>query len=144
MTTRNKIEFYLREVSGNQILDKNGIIFKDIAYILVFVDGVNLFTLDFFEDSFLVFDELYKSTLKSGKYLLFTGASGIADEAGWDYIDVLHDEHLVTWNMRMDDVHLSYFFDRIAYLREFSEIAKDIANLSNSLKLEPLYVIYPE
>jgi hypothetical protein len=39
-----------------------------------------------------VFNELGKSIKEGGKYLIFTCACGIADDGGWDYIDVIKKE----------------------------------------------------
>lgn len=144
MRHKNKIKFSLQEVSENQTLEIDGISFSNIAYVLVFIDGVNLFTLDSYQESFLVFEELQNSILKSGKYLLFTGVSGIADDAGWEYVDVLHDEDLISWKIQRDDNILLYIFEKSHYLTAISVIEKEIQNLSRRVKLEPSYIVYPE
>ncbi len=138
---KNNIKFDLKEVSEGQIMEIDGIIFSNIAYVLVFVDGVNLFTLDFFKGSFLVFKELKNSIAKSGKYLLFTSVAGIAD---MDYVEVVHKENSVTWNIQIEDTILSYIFDKSDYLTEISLITKKIEYLKSNIKLEPLYIIYLE
>ncbi len=144
MNSKKKIKFELKEVSCNETVEIDGVSFSNMAYLLVFVDGVNLFTLDLFQESFLVFKELKNSISKSGKYLLFTGVSGIADDAGWEYVEVFHEENSVTWKVRRDDTLRSYIFDRIDYLKEISIVEKKIELLNSSMKLEPLYVVYPE
>lgn len=138
------MKFNLKEVLQDEVLEIDGISFSNIAFVLVFVDGINLFALDFFKESFLVFKELNKSIFKSGKYLLFTGVSGIADDAGWEYVEVLHEEKSVTWNVRRDGTLISYIFDRSDYLKDISVIEKKIESLNTSIKLEPLHVVYPE
>lgn len=144
MSSVNTIKFDLREVLGNQVSDIAGIQFSNIAYVLIFVDGINLFTIDQFEDSFLVFDELKNSTMGSGDYLLFTGVSGIADEAGWDYVEVVHEETSVKWNIERDGVTLSYVFEKSSYYKEITSIENKIDDLNSGLRMEPHNVIFPE
>lgn len=144
MNNKNEIKFELKEVNENQIMEIDGISFSNIVYILIFVDEVNLFTLDFFQDSFVVFKELKNSILKSDKYLLFTGVSGIADDAGWEYVDVFHDATSVVWNIRRDNAFVNYTFDRKRYFNEISKIVKRIESINSIFILEPLHVVYPE
>ena len=144
MDFKNNLKFDLKKIFPNEVIEIDGISFSNITYILAFIDEINLFDLDFFKESFLVFKELERSTLKSGKYLLFTGISGVADDAGWEYIEVLHEKDIVSWNIQRDDNKLFYVFDKIAYLKEVFQLGKEIERLSNEMKLEPLYVIYPE
>ena len=144
MRFKNKLKFELMEVPTSEIVDIGGIEFSNIAYVLVYVDGINLFSLDSFQDSLLVFPELKRSVSKSGKYLLFTGATGVADEAGWEYIEVLHKDNFVFWNIERDDSLLSYVFDKEIYINGVLEIEKQIESLSSNMKLEPFYVVHPE
>ncbi len=144
MDSINKINFKLKEVRENEILEIDGISFSNIAYTLVFVDEVDLFTIFYFQDSFLVFKELKKSISQSGNYLLFTGISGIADDAGWDYIEVIHDKNLITWNIQRNYTLLTFRFEKCNYIKAVFEIEKVIENLNAKLSLEPLYVIYPD
>ena len=144
MDSKQKIKFDLKKVLQNEVNEIDGIAFSNIAYVLVFVGEINLFTQHLFQDSFLVFKELKNSISKSGKYLLFTSVSGIADDAGWEYVEVLHEENSVTWNIQRDNILLSYVFDRKDYLKEILMIEKKIKNLNSNMKLEPSHVVYPE
>ncbi len=45
----------------------NGIIFSNVAYVLVFIDNANILEELLFEGSFLIWIELKNSMLKTGK-----------------------------------------------------------------------------
>lgn len=144
MDSKKAIKFDLRIVSKDDTVKLDGISFSNIAYVTVFVEGVDLFTLEYFYGSFLVFKELKKSIEGSGKYLLFTSVSGIADDAGWDRVNVQHDENTIRWSIERDDSLLLYVFDKNDYLKEVSKLEEKIKNLNKGVGLEPLQVIYPE
>ena len=58
MSFRKTIKFNLREVSGEDKIEFEGILFTDIAFISVFINGIDLLNSDLFNASFLVFTEL--------------------------------------------------------------------------------------
>lgn len=144
MIFKNTINFNLQIIGKEEIVEIDGISFSNIAYVLVFIDKVSLFDKEFFKESFLCFEELKKSKKESGNYLLFTSVSGIADDAGWDYIKVEHYNGCVKWNIERDDEYISYTFDQNQYIEEVLGLEVEVDKLEKSIELEPKHVIYPE
>ena len=142
MIFKKELDFKLHIIDRELKLE--GIIFSNFAYISPIIDGVDILKEPFFEGSFLVIKELQNSITESGNYLLFTSVSGIADDAGWDYIKVIHKKDSIKWDIERDDNHFSYIFDKEQYLREVLKLVTEIKNLDDNFKLEPSHVIYPE
>jgi len=144
MGFKKKISFELRKVSQNEYLTIESITFSNIAYIVIYIDDIELFGLEFFEGTFLVVEELRKSILNSGEFLLFTGISGIADAAGWDYVKVEHQKDMIFWEIIRDDKLLIYSFSKEEYVNQVLLLQKKINDLNGHMFLEPRCVVYPE
>ncbi len=140
----NRIEFCLKVLKEGDITELDGIEFSNIAYVVAYVDERNMYDLNAFEGSFIVANELKKSTLKSGEYLIFTSVSGIADDAGWDLICVNHDENEINWSVNRNNETLTYTFDKDSYLDSIFQLNKSIEKLDDQIALEPTHIIYPE
>lgn len=141
---KRTIRFDLNIVNQNERIEIDGIRFSGIAFIIIFIDEQNLMNENVFNESFIFFDELKKSTQKSGKYLLFTSVSGIADDAGWQKVSVLHLDDLVIWEIELDNESLIFHFDKNEYIIEIQKLNEKIDSLDINLSLEPLYVLFPE
>jgi hypothetical protein len=74
----------------------DGVLFKNCAIIELFIDEKNITQTDF-KGSFIHFDELKSSTQGTGKFLIFTCACGVADDAGWQRINVIHQHDQIDW-----------------------------------------------
>ncbi len=96
------------------------------------------------EDGLIVPDELEKSSYSSGSYLIFTDVSGIADDAGWDYVKVIHTEQLVTWEFWFNDDLIKLSFDLYEYRNEITKILDQLKSLPKAITVEPSQVIFPE
>ena len=119
--------------------------FRNIKYVAIYLDGLPVPQADArFEDSWLVWPELANSAKQSGRYLLFTSLTGIADEGGWDYIQVLHEQEYVEWLFFRDEQPLCYRFDKQAYVVTIQQMEQVLAVRATELPLEPLHVIFPE
>lgn len=140
MQNPNKITFELAVISDDQTLDLEGIVFSNIAYIQLLIDN---YKIDF-EGSFIVLNSLKNSLLGTGGYLLFTGVSGIADAAGWDYIEVVHNEAIVEWKFEWDDKNFHFSFEKDDYIAAIQDLEREIEQLDDSINLEPTHVILPE
>lgn len=139
----NKIQFKLEIVTDVPIV-RDAISFSNIAYINPIVDGKSLFEGEDFSDSFIVFEELVKSSTGSGKYLLFTCACGVADDGGWNGVHVKKNDTIVTWEIDKNTHIIKYVFDVNQYLSEVEKLVSEVNSLGLSLSLEPTHVNFPE
>lgn len=142
MVANNSIKFDLNITDGNEILE--GLMFSNIAYIVISIDNESLLKNEPFESSFVYFDELKKSASNGGNFLIFTSISGIADEAGWDFINVIHEHNSIKWVFDRETLKFSYVFDKNEYIQEVNYLTNKIVNLDKNLTLEPSHVVYPE
>jgi hypothetical protein len=140
----NSLSLNLKLVSPDEKISIEGIIFSGICYITISVDGKALLDNDLFYGSFVYWDELKKTKENSGKYLIFTSVSGIADDAGWDYVNVKHGASDIHWTFSINDQIITYKFDRDAYFKEITKLETKVENMNCNLKLEPLNVVFPE
>jgi len=144
MTTNNILKLGLKIILPSELLIIDGIRFSGVAYIVASIDGIILNSTQYFDDSFIVFEELLKSTFETGRYLLFTSVSGIADSAGWSYIKVEHDAETIKWVIEIDDKVFNYCFEIDEYKLEVNRLKDEIEQLGDDISLEPQFVIYPE
>ncbi len=101
--------------------------------------------IDDWEDrSLLVFSELKKTKYKEGCFLIFTAASGIADEMDWRGINVIHENDCIVWRFRYDLTDYCFCFDKEKYIAEIEKIEIKLKNLKVDIKLEPTQVFFPE
>ena len=136
----NKISFELTVIPDDQTLNLEGIVFYNIAYIQLFIDNHQID----FEGSFTLFNGLKSSLLGTGTYLLFTGVSGIADAAGWDYIEVVHKRSIIEWKFEWDGKSFQFSFEKDEYIAAIQDLEHKIEQLDDSINLEPIQVILPE
>lgn len=122
----------------------DGILFKKFAYVNIKLNDINVLNDDVFGNGFVVFEELKKSFLNDGKFLIFTSISGIADDGGWEYVTVENTPNLVRWYLNRDGLQYEFFFDKNKYIQEIFKIENLISKLNKNLTVEPKYIIYPE
>ena len=137
----NTIKLSLEKVTRETVID--GLVFSNIVYLIVNVDGEDLLKKQFFEGSFLFYDELRASASKSGEYLIFTSVTGIADAGGWDYVKVVHHTSHIEWKLKRDQSNISYMFEGMQYVKEIEDLAKKLDNCKG-IPLEPSNVTFPE
>lgn len=144
MVLNDRIGYSLKLVERGETFNIDGLSFSGVAFIQLSINKENLDELEFFNNSIVVFKELLKSSEQSGDYLIFTGLNGIADEAGWDYIEVLHIGDKIVWKISRDEIILSFQFGRIQYTEFITDLIKAIDELPRYIVLEPSLIIYPE
>jgi hypothetical protein len=139
------LQLELVSLAPGETLVVDSIPFCNIKYVAIYLDGTNVLQTDArFEDSWLVWEEVVNSAKQSGQYLLFTAANGYADEGGWDYIQVIHQEKYVEWAFLREGEPLHYTFDIQDYKAVISHIESLLAASPASMRLEPTYIIFPE
>lgn len=124
-----------------QLKKISGITFRNKWFVNLFID--DKIHNDFFEDTIIVFDELLRSVKKSGSYLIFTGISGIADEAGCEFVEVIHTQDFIEWSIRWNDDFVCFKFFKKDYIEAILEADLKLSRYGRS-NLEPLNIIFPE
>lgn len=136
------ISFKLRCIEGSEELKLDGISFSRCAFVHVIING-SFDSLNEFPDSLVVFSELERSLSGSGRYLIFTCACGVADDGGWDYVNVSHYDSTIGWSFSRDQDY-SLVFQKDLYRASVSNCADRIASLDAGMHLEPSHFVYPE
>ncbi|MBA3682066.1 MAG: hypothetical protein H0W73_13040 [Bacteroidetes bacterium] len=139
----NKIQFKLEIVADVPIV-RDAISFSNIAFINPIVDGKSLFESEDFADSFMFYEELIKSSKDSGKYLLFTCACGVADDGGWNGVNVEKNDAGVNWEIDRNTHIIKFTFDGNQFESELKKLISEVNNLSQGFSLEPTHVNFPE
>ena len=133
----NSITLYPNEVSSMEV---EGINFKDKTFIKMLIDGIPMNEMSSFEDGAIYWPELKCSAEKSGKYLLLTCFCGVAEDAGWEEIQVAHSGNNIEWVFERNGMQ-KYSFDKEEYLKEILACEK-MLNLSQyPLAIE--YAVFP-
>ena len=115
--------------------------FKNMTVLEIEIDGTNTRKIDKHCESLAYFDEIVKSNERTGKYLIFTDCTGIADNGGWNYINVIHKEKSITWSYSRDDVRFNFVFPKSSYNEQIQILLEKRQDILN---LEPSQVIHPE
>jgi hypothetical protein len=138
----NTLSLYLEQVTGENSLEKDGIQFREVALIKMIIDGEYFDENEPFKDSLIFFDELEESAKKSGNYLIFTCACGIAEDGGWEGVRVTINDLNVVWELDAGMANLRYELARAEYESEIKSV-KDMLE-ENLLPVAPVSVIFPE
>lgn len=141
----NTVTFKIKTVAHDVEVIIDGLKLSGVQYLLAYVDNQNIIESDHsFYGSFIVWEELKKSSLNSGEYLIFTSVSGVADDAGWNYVKVKHDAATISWTFYVNDNILHWIFDRQSYLNQIGALSNLLVAQAEDYFLEPRFVIYPE
>ena len=138
---KNKISFSIKH---EESLTLDGIPFNSISFINLEIDGNEFRNNENFKDSFLVSKEIFRSSEKSGKYLLFTCACGIADDGGWKGVQVVHFKDSIYWFLEVENTGYIFCFDKKEYLEQVLKLKISISKIPNENTFEPKNVIFPE
>ena len=133
----NRLKINVVTLKEDEYLIRDSIRFENCSYLQLFIDDEDIATYPDFEDILIVPTELYKSSLQSGEYLLFTCACGVADDGGWATIKVTHSEAIVQWDFLRDKPY-SFKFSKENYLKEVQVINKE------DYSFIPKEIIFPE
>jgi hypothetical protein len=137
----NSICIYVEEYAGDSIRNLHGINFSNSLFVKLLIDGDDIESLENFEDVLIYYKELRKSLEGDGKYLILTCACGIAEDGGWEGVQVRYDDMKVHWTFDAGDLGIHYSFCRTEYENEIQSIAESIQN--TDLEVQPSGVIYP-
>jgi hypothetical protein len=129
-------------IGPEEFREMGGIKFTSCAFVQIKIDGVDFLSEPEFEGSSVCFAELERSLIASGKYLVFTCACGVADDAGWPEIDVAHESEVVRWSFHREKIfHLAFAREQC---RETIEACREaITALNVGISLEPKHVVFP-
>ncbi|MCP3926223.1 MAG: hypothetical protein GY714_26965 [Desulfobacterales bacterium] len=134
----NKITINQKEI---KFYEEEGIVFSNKIFIEIQIDELHFKEMNAFEGGAIYFHELKKSAKKTGEYLIFTCICGIADDAGWDKINVVHSKNEIYWEFERNGSQ-KFKFDRIEYIEQVIKCEK-LLNLSKFyLAIEN--VVFPE
>ena len=133
----NRLKINVVTLKEDEYLRRDSIRFENCSYLQLFIDDEDIATYPDFEDILIVPTELYKSSLQSGEYLLFTCACGVADDGGWATIKVTHSEAIVQWDFLRDKPYC-FKFSKENYLKEVQVINKE------DYTFIPKEIIFPE
>ena len=114
----NRLKINVVTLKEDEYLIRDSIRFENCSYLQLFIDDKDIATYPDFEDILIVPTELYKSSLQSGEYLLFTCACGVADDGGWATIKVTHSEAIVQWDFLRDKPYCFKFSNLISHFHQ--------------------------
>ncbi|AXY58810.1 hypothetical protein [Acinetobacter sp. WCHAc010052] len=139
----NNFRLELEFIPDHVAIEIEGITFTNCAFLKLLIDNQDLCSSQNFEAGLVVWDELKRSLKKSGRYLIFTCACGIADDGGWEGINIVHEKDRILWVFEHADKRYSFQFKYLEYLNEINKIELKLKEHSNVI-LEPRSVIFPE
>ncbi len=122
----NLISIYPKEIDS---LEKDGLEFYNNTFIEVIIDGYPLKDTEAFEDGEVFWPELKRSIEGSGKYLIFTCICGVAEDAGWEEINVIHKENMIIWEFDRNS-SFQFRFNKEDYIKEVN-LCESLLNLSD-------------
>lgn len=138
----NKLDLSVKVVQSRDSLEINHIAFENSA--LIWPRDKSDLKLFVDQGALLVPSELEKSIYSSGFYLIFTDVSGIADDGGWDYIKVTHENNLVYWEVGFNNGWVELVFDLTVYQKELFETMNQLKILPPNIIVQPSQIIFPE
>jgi hypothetical protein len=139
----NKLKLELDILRGKDWMEYENIMYSNCAFIRLVIDGVNLITTTKDRKGVIVWDEIKKTLNQSGEYLILTCVCGIADDAGFDLVNVERNENTVSWKFN-DESNWFWEFPKADYDHEIKRLEKEINELDISIPLEPDKVMFPE
>ncbi len=138
----NAIELKIEKMDSGKI---DGVQFVDAILLRVFIDDKSIHEDKHLDVALVVFDELRRSLSgKDGLYLIFTSASGIADDGGWEGVQIKSGENVISWDFLVENKKFHYEFNRSQYFKEIKRICSELENIDKDLELEPTELFYPE
>lgn len=139
----NKLKLELDILRGKDRMEYESIIYSNCAFIRLVIDGVNLITSTEDRKGVIVWEEIRKTVNDSGQYLILTCVCGIADDAGFDLVEVERKENSVSWKFN-DESNWNWEFPIDEYDEEINRVGKEINEMEINITLEPDNVIFPE
>lgn len=139
----NKLALPLKVIGTNEVKEIDSIPFSSCAFVQIEIDGQILLNQNEFSSTLLNFNEIQRSQQGSGKYLIFTCACGIADDAGWTKVDVTHLQDSIYWEFKYES-DFRFVFNAQQYKSAIESCEKAICALPSEFCVEPRSVVFPE
>jgi hypothetical protein len=130
-------------IGANEGREIDGMHFSSCAIVQIDVDGQSLLDREDFRGSCIYFPELENSALASGRFLIFTCACGIADDAGWTQVEVVHSPGIVSWTFERE-VTFHFVFALPQYKAQIESCRATLGLVPDDVVLEPQCVVFPE
>lgn len=140
----NKIELNIKIISDADSVTIDGIEFVNAILVKLLIDGLPIEQYKFMDVVLVVFSELLRSLCGNGVYLIFTSASGVADDGGWEGVTVIFENNVVKWNFEAEGKKYHFEFEVDQYKNAIKELERKISSISDSFILEPSEVFFPE
>jgi len=115
----NNLKLELDILRGEDWIEYENVIYSNCAFIRLIIDG------------------------KSGRFLILTCVCGVADDAGFDLVNVERKENSVSWQFN-DESNWNWEFLIEDYDQEIKRLEKEINELDINILIEPDNVIFPE
>jgi hypothetical protein len=132
----------LEVIDKTNSIELDGIKFTDCVFVRPIINGNDLLKSKEMLGSVLWFVDLERSAITSGKYLIFTCVCGIAEDAGWDYVDVKHSGEVINWTFIYDKQY-KFSFPKEQYMMEIDKIKNKLTALGQSVEIVPEEVCMP-
>lgn len=140
----NQLSLNARTIENDEQLIIDGIEFSSAILVELIIDSLPSEKMKYLDIALVFFSELVRSLSGSGCYLIFTSASGIADEGGWEGVQVKFDGDRVVWDFDVEDESYHFEFDSQQYEREIRSMENKLVTLTKEFELEPTEVFFPE
>ena len=140
----NQLSLNARTIKNDEQLIIDGIEFSHAILIALIIDSIPSEKMKYLDIALVLFSELVRSLSGNGCYLIFTSASGIADEGGWEGVQVEFDGDRVVWDFEVEDETYHFEFDSQQYEREIRSLESKLVALTKEFDLEPAEVFFPE
>jgi hypothetical protein len=111
------------------------------------INNIDLIEKCFDNDALFILDEWRRSSIQTGKYLLFTSLIGIADDGGWEMVRVNHVDDYIQFSIIFNDTKYDFNFNKIEYQLKINELVNDVSILLRNhgdYRLQPINYDYPE
>ena len=139
----DKLDLIVDRVSSPDVRIIEGIEFRDAAFVVP-GERSSLRKCAALRNALIVLSELKRSLIGNGRYLIFTSASGIADEGGWSGVRVLYKDGFVHWDFVAGEERTELVFDEAEYRRSIEDVSRVAMSLGDGTYLEPAQVVFPE
>ncbi len=140
----NKLLIQTEIIKPDEMRKIDGITFTNAIIVNLTVGNSKVFHDSLFRDYLVVYSELLKSINETGKYLIVTSMSGIADEGGWYGVYVKHCDSYICWEFEFNREIHKYMFDKDDYINQVLELKYKLEKLESLYEIEPTQIFYPE
>ncbi len=140
----NQLSLNARIIKNDEQLIIDGIEFSNAILIALNIDSLPSEKMNYLDVALVFFSELVRSLSGSGRYLIFTSVSGIADEGGWEGVQVNFVRDRVVWDFEVENEVYYFEFDSQQYEREIRSMEHKLVALTQQFELEPAEVFFPE